>query len=198
MEGTSVFFIEQNLLPFTFRIHEAKTDEERTDLVNKIHISSEVINQLIMTVRHVATDLRPSILDDLGLIAALEWQLGEFTKRTEIQHEFVTAFEYVNLEEETAVAVFRIFQETLTNVARHSTATKITVLLREEDGSLFLEINDNGRGITEDEIQNKESLGLLGMKERALIFGGMLFLSGEPDGGTSVILKIPQKQGEPS
>jgi signal transduction histidine kinase len=113
-------------------------------------------------------------------------------------HELVTAFDYVNLEEETAVAVFRIFQETLTNVARHSGATKITVLLREEDGSLFLEINDNGRGITEDEIQNKESLGLLGMKERSLIFGGKLFLSGEPDSGTTVILKIPQKQGEPS
>ena len=82
--GGGLSGLKMDLSWLSNRIHEAKTDEERTDLVNKIHISSELINHLIMTVRHVATDLRPSVLDDLGLIAALEWQLGEFTKRTEI------------------------------------------------------------------------------------------------------------------
>jgi two-component system sensor histidine kinase UhpB len=143
-------------------------------------------------------------LDDLGLIAALEWQLTEFTSRTEIPHEFTTTFEYVNVQEDTAIAVFRIFQEALTNVARHSRATKVAVVLRESERSLFgdeslvLEIRDNGRGITEEEVLNQESLGLLGMKERVLAFGGELSIHGEPGGGTTLILKIPLIQGEPS
>jgi two-component system sensor histidine kinase UhpB len=143
-------------------------------------------------------------LDDLGLIAALEWQLSEFTSRTEIPHEFATTFEYVNMEEDTAVAVFRIFQEALTNVVRHSRATKVAVVLREGERSLFgdeslvLEIRDNGRGITEEEILNSESLGLLGMKERVLTFGGELSIRGEPGGGTALVLQIPRNQGEAS
>jgi signal transduction histidine kinase len=153
---------------------------------------------MIHAVRRISTDLRPSVLDDLGLIAALEWQLSEFTSRTGIPHEFATTVEYVNMAEDTAVAVFRIFQEALTNVVRHARATKVAVVLREGQRSLFgdetlvLEIRDNGRGITEEEIRNSESLGLLGMKERVLTFGGNLSICGEPGGGTSVIIKIPQ------
>jgi two-component system sensor histidine kinase UhpB len=183
---------------------DADPCEERVALMDKIHTSNALIDQMIKIVRRISTDLRPSVLDDLGLIAALEWQLSEFTSHTEILHEFATTFEYVNMEKDTAVAVFRIFQEAMTNVARHSQATKVTVVLRESerslfgDGSLVLEIRDNGRGITEEEILNPESLGLLGMKERVLTFGGEISIRGEPDGGTTLILKIPQIQGEPS
>jgi signal transduction histidine kinase len=108
------------------------------------------------------------------------------------------------MQEDTAIAVFRIFQEALTNVARHARATKVAVVLRESERSLFgdeslvLEIRDNGRGITEEEVLNQESLGLLGMKERVLAFGGELSIHGEPGGGTTLILKIPLIQGEPS
>jgi len=109
------------------------------------------------------------------------------------------------MEEDTAVAVFRIFQEALTNVIRHSGATKVVVVLREEDQrslfgdeNLVLEIRDNGRGITEEEILKPESLGLLGMKERVLAFGGELSIRGEPGGGTALVLQIPRKQGEAS
>jgi two-component system sensor histidine kinase UhpB len=108
------------------------------------------------------------------------------------------------MEEPTAIAVFRIFQEALTNVARHSRATKVIVVLREGERSLFgdesliLEIRDNGRGITEEEILNPESLGLLGMKERVLAFGGELSIRGKPGGGTALILQITRKQGEAS
>jgi two-component system sensor histidine kinase UhpB len=137
-------------------------------------------------------------LDDLGLIAALSWQAQEFESRTEMQCEFVTSIDYINLEAETATGVFRVFQEALTNVMRHSKATKVVVVLREDERSLFgeeslvLEIRDNGRGITEEEILNPESLGLLGMKERVLAFGGELQILGDPDGGTTLILKIPR------
>ena len=130
--------------------------------------------------------------------------MQEFTSRTEIPCEFVTPIDYINLEDETAIGVFRIFQEALTNVVRHSQATKVAVVLRESERSLFgdeslvLEIRDNGRGITEEEILNPESLGLLGMKERVLAFGGELSIRGEPGGGTALVLKIPRIQGEPS
>jgi PAS domain S-box-containing protein len=186
------------------KIDDIDPIEARVALMDKIHTSNALIDQMIRVVRRISTNLRPSVLDDLGLIAALEWQLSEFTSRTEIQHEFAPIFEYVDMEEATAVAVFRIFQEALTNVVRHSRATKVVVVLREGERSLFgdesfvLEIRDNGRGITEEEILNPESLGLLGMKERVLTFGGGLSIHGEPGGGTALVLKIPRIQGEPS
>jgi signal transduction histidine kinase len=176
--------------------------EARIALMNKIQTANALIDQMMQVVRRISTNLRPSILDDLGLIAALEWQLSEFTKETEIQHEFETTIEYINMDGDNTIAVFRIFQEALTNVARHSQATRVTVILEGGERSLFgdesfvLEIRDNGRGITEQEIMNPESLGLLGMKERVLAFGGELSISGKPGGGTILVLQIPQKQGE--
>ena len=186
------------------KMGDADTCEARVALMDRIQTSNTLIDQMIHIVRRISTDLRPSVLDDLGLIAALEWQLSEFTSRTEISHEFATTFKDVNMEDDTAIAVFRIFQEALTNVVRHSRATKVAVVLREGERSLFgdesfvLEIRDNGRGITEEEILNPGSLGLLGMKERVLTFGGELSISGEPGGGTALVLKIPRKQGESS
>jgi PAS domain S-box-containing protein len=182
----------------------ADRGEERTKLIDKIHTANALIDQMIRVVRRISTALRPSVLDDLGLVAALEWQLSEFTSRTEIPHEFTTTCEYVNMEKDTAIAVFRIFQEALTNVVRHSRATKVAVILGESERSLFgdeslvLEIRDNGGGITEEEILNPESLGLLGMKERVLAFGGEISIYGKPGEGTTLILKIPLIQGEAS
>jgi signal transduction histidine kinase len=186
------------------KIGDADPGEERVALMDKIHTSNALIDQMIHIVRRISTDLRPSILDDLGLIAALEWQLSEFTSRTEISHEFATTCEYINMEKDIAIAVFRIFQEALTNVVRHARATKVAVDLREGERSLFgdesffLEIRDNGRGITQEEILNPESLGLLGMKERVLAFGGELSICADPAGGTALILKISRREGEAS
>ncbi|MCK9392246.1 MAG: sensor histidine kinase, partial [Syntrophales bacterium] len=183
---------------------DADPGETRVVLMDRIHTCNALIDHMIHVVRRISTDLRPSILEDLGLVAALEWQLSEFTNRTAIPYEFASTFEYVNIEEDTAVAVFRIFQEALTNVARHARAKKVAVVLREGEGSLFgdegfvLEIRDNGRGITEEEILHPNSLGLLGMKERVLTFGGELSICGEPGGGTALVLKIPQNQRETS
>jgi PAS domain S-box-containing protein len=198
--GGGLTGLKMDLSWLLHKVCDTEAGKERVALMSKIHASNEMIDRMIQVVRRIATDLRPSVLDDLGLIAALEWQLQEFTSRTGISHEFVTAFDYINLEKDTAVAVFRIFQETLTNVTRHSGATKVTVLLREGEGSLFdgdslcLEIRDNGRGITEGEILDTKSLGILGMSERALVFGGDLRISGERDYGTMVLLKIPKKR----
>jgi PAS domain S-box-containing protein len=202
--GGGLTGLKMDLSWLSCKIDDADRGEERVALMDKIQTSNALIDHMIHIVRRISTDLRPSVLDDLGLIAALEWQLTEFTGRTEIPHEFTTTFEYVNVQEDTAIAVFRIFQEALTNVARHSRATKVAVVLRESERSLFgdeslvLEIRDNGRGITEEEVLNQESFGLLGMKERVLAFGGELSIHGEPGDGTTLILKIPLIQGEPS
>jgi len=186
------------------RMSDVAPDDARVALLDRIHTSNALIDQMIHVVRRISTNLRPSVLDDLGLIAALNWQAQEFTSRTEILCEFVTSLDYVILEDETATGVFRVFQEALTNVVRYSRATKVIVVLREGErspfgnGYLVLEIRDNGRGITAEEIMNPKSLGLLGMKERVLAFGGELSISGELGGGTTLVLKIPRIKGEPS
>jgi len=194
--GGGLTGLKMDLSLLSQKITDEKAGKDHDFLMKRIHSSNQLIDRLIQNVRLIGTKLRPSVLDDLGLIAALEWESEEFAGRTGIQCEFVPAFEYVKMEETTATAVFRIFQEALTNVARHSGADKVTVLFREEGGYLYLEVIDNGRGITEGEILNMKSLGILGMRERAMVFGGKLSIFGEPGGGTTVVLKIPIGRGE--
>jgi signal transduction histidine kinase len=131
------------------------------------------------------------LLDDYGLVAALEWQAKEFEARTEIHCHFDSFAESVALDSEKSTALFRICQESLTNVARHANATVITISLREDEGNIILEISDNGRGITDSEIAHPKSLGVLGMKERAMLLGGDFSIGGSPGKGTSIIVRIP-------
>jgi signal transduction histidine kinase len=161
------------------------------ELIEKTQSMAKLIDSTIQTVRKISTELRPGILDDLGLIAAIEWQAGDFQSRTGIKCEFNSSLETVELDRERSTAVFRICQETLTNVARHSYATRVIINVEESAGNLTLEVDDNGKGISESEISNPKSLGLLGMKERAHIFGGELNIVGTHGKGTTVTVKIP-------
>jgi PAS domain S-box-containing protein len=166
---------------------------KRDSFLSKVHEMSKLIDETIGTVRRLVTELRPSILDDFGLLAALEWQLWEFQKRTGIQSEFVSTLEDVNIDEELSTAVFRIFQEALTNVARHANATNVIATLYKEADSLVLKVEDNGKGISENDIHNTKSVGLIGMRERALFLGGTVNFSGEPSKGTTVLVQFPFK-----
>ena len=170
---------------------------KRDSFLSKVHEMSKLIDETIGTVRRLVTELRPSILDDFGLLAALEWQLEEFQKRTGIRSEFVSTLEYVNLDEKRSTAAFRIFQEALTNVARHANATKVTATLYKEADSLVLKVEDNGKGISADDIHNTNSFGLMGMRERALFLGGTVYFSGEPSKGTTVSVQFPYKTPSP-
>ena len=135
--------------------------------------------------------LRPGILDELGLIAAIEWQAEEFEKLTNIKCSLVLPKEELKLEKNKSTAIFRIFQEALTNIARHSQATKIGISLLNHQSNIYLEIMDNGKGISPEQIKDFKSLGIHGMEERAMVFGGQVYVEGIPGKGTIVKVEIP-------
>lgn len=170
-----------------------RSREEEQD--NKIKALLGTVDETIQTVKKIATELRPGVLDDLGLIAAIEWQCREFASRMGIHCEFITQLQELECNHEVSTAVFRILQETLTNIMRHAQASRVAITLRITGDVLSVEIADNGRGITETEISNGSSLGLLGMKERMHMIGGTLSISGTSE-GTTVRLEIPLNETE--
>lgn len=151
----------------------------------------EMVNEAIRTIRRIITSLRPGILDDLGLEAAIEWQAKEFEQRTGITCTLETNIDKEKLTPNINTTVFRIFQETLNNIVKHAKATSITANLYEKNNALILEIIDNGIGISDERKNNKTSFGLLGMKERAAMLHGDIQIIKMPLNGTSVNLKIP-------
>ena len=151
-----------------------------------------MIDTTIQMVRRVATELRPGLLDDLGLVAAIEWQAGEFSERTGISCELILGDEILGLDTGMTTVVFRILQETLTNVARHAGASLAWITLEERPEELILTVSDNGRGITPRQIADPGSLGLIGMRERARSSGGDVRFQGIPGEGTRVILRVPK------
>ena len=157
----------------------------------KVKTMVDHIDETIQTVRRIATELRPGILDSLGLAAALEWQANEFQSRTGIPCHVVATVDDSQLQQQFATVFFRIYQETLTNIIRHAKATNVDVRLAEENGALVLTVKDNGRGISEEEIASTRSIGLLGMRERAMLIGGEISLTGAPGKGTTMTLRAP-------
>ncbi len=169
-----------------------KIDKEQPkELEDKVTALLKLIDNTIKTVRKISTELRPGILDDLGLIAAIEWQCNEFEKRHGIKCVFTTTIDDLDFGTIVSTEVFRIVQETLTNVVRHSNATCVEIKMKISNGNLLIELSDNGKGITVDEINNNKSLGLLGIGERTKILGGTFSIKGEPGKGTMVTLHIP-------
>jgi signal transduction histidine kinase len=151
----------------------------------------ELTDDAVQTVRRIATELRPPILDDLGLAAAIEWQTQEFGRRTGISCVVATDVEGVDFASDFATAVFRIFQETLTNVVRHAEAETITVNLKKSDQKLTLRVEDDGKGIQNSETHGSVSLGILGMRERARLIGGELEIFNGDENGTVILLSAP-------
>jgi len=161
-----------------------------SSLVEKVKSMTKLADTAIRRVKRLSTELRPGILDDLGLTAAIEWQVEEFEQRTGIECD-VSVDEVIILEQDCSTAIFRIFQEALTNIARHAKATKVIGSLKEEDGKLVLEVRDNGKGITEKQICDAKSFGIMGMQERVYLWGGEVKISGIREEGTTVRVSIP-------
>jgi two-component system sensor histidine kinase UhpB len=162
-------------------------------LAEKASYLDDLVDRTIDAVHRISLDLRPSTLD-LGIVAALEWQAREFEKQMGIACYFRSAEKDVDLDPDHASALFRIFQEALTNIAKHAGATRVTVALRRQRQHLMLTICDNGRGIQPSDRLKPQSFGLRGMSERARALGGTLTLSPASGGGTMVVVKIQLTQ----
>ena len=162
-----------------------------TPLREKVATMTRLIDETINVVRRISSELRPIILDDLGLVAAIEWQAQQFETRAGIVCRFDSLVEEVNLTQDQSTAVFRILQEALTNVLRHAQANKVNIIIEIEEGELILKVVDNGRGITETESFGKQSPGLIGMRERAQLAGGRIEITGIEGKGTTLTVWIP-------
>jgi signal transduction histidine kinase len=146
----------------------------------------------IQEVRHLCAELRPAILDDCGLLAAIRWQVGDFETRTGLHCALVLPTREICWDKERCTAAFRVLQEALTNIMRHARAEKVAVALwHEEQGGVALEVRDDGCGINAEQVFGTDSLGLLGMRERVLLHGGTLTIDGVPGGGTTLTLRMP-------
>lgn len=151
----------------------------------------ELIDRLILSVQTISAELRPDILDHLGLYAAMEWQLKEFEKLYKIRTVINNFDQELELSDEKSISIFRIFQESLTNIARHSKATQVWVNFKFEDNLINISIIDNGIGIDKNILEDIKSLGIMGIKERVYILGGNITFENVKEGGTGVYLRVP-------
>jgi len=154
----------------------------------------KLVDETINMIWTIITELRPQMLDDLGLVATLEWEAQQFESRTGVSCEFKSSAGDIQMDSKKSIALFRIYQEALTNVARHAHATVVKSVLRRENEMLVLEIKDNGYGISIDKKLKPESFGLIGMRERTLAIGGLLEINGIAGEGTTIIVRLPFEQ----
>src|SRR5580692_1883827 len=168
-----------------------KLTKQQTRLRAKVDSSIQLVDGMIVTLRRIASELRPRTLDDLGLNPALEGQAQEFENRTRIRCRITLPKEPIVLDAERSTAIFRIFQESLTNVVRHAQATSVEARLERKENHLIFQVRDNGRGFDPEEAKARKSLGLVGMQERALLLNGELKVEGVPGAGTTMTLRIP-------
>ncbi len=151
----------------------------------------DALDATIRSVKRICTELRPSILDDFGLVEAMQWHAAKFQTRTRIECAVDSVPENLQLDKELSTALFRIFQETLTNVLKHARATKVTARLTKDNDNIILEVIDNGKGLTEEQLSKPQSFGLIGMRERVHPWGGKVEITGYKNKGTKVRVSIP-------
>ncbi|SMO42037.1 PAS domain S-box-containing protein [Fodinibius sediminis] len=175
----------------TKKLPEDLTDyyEEQSEKI------SERIDTIIKSVQRITTELRPEVLDDLGLIEALQWQGREFAKRTGLDIQFKTNINKTDfLREDIATTLYRIFQEAMHNVIRHADATSVKIELQKIQDNLLLMVDDDGVGINRDQMEARSAYGIIGMRERARFLGGDVYIEGKENEGTRVTVRIPMEK----
>ena len=193
--GQALTSLKLDLSLMARRLSLPETGASRLQLLERVQGTMQLLERTIQTVRMIATALRPPVLDELGLAAALEWQTRDFEKRTGIRCEWSMPLTPIPIGPDQATALFRIYQEILTNVMRHAQATNIRVHYNISAGWLVLEVRDNGQGISDSNLANRNSLGLLGMRERAAQWGGDVSIVGAEGKGTTVTVRLPLSGG---
>lgn len=173
---------------------QKRLPNDQDSLPERVQSMSGLVSSAIQSIQKISTELRPVVLDELGLTAAIEWQAREFQTRTGIKAMLTLPSNDITLDSELSTAVFRIFQATLTNVARHAQASQVSVSLKAKSGNVILIVEDNGRGIRESEISSPKSMGLIGVRERVHLFGGKFQISGNEGEGTTLIISVPLRR----
>jgi PAS domain S-box-containing protein len=190
--GQSLTVLKFDLAFLSGQFSGAVRVNQRRGFLSHVQALETSVDKTIQLMREIAATLRPSVLDDLGLAAALEWQAEEFRARTGIRTDLDLSASPSATDPNHATAVFRITQEALTNVARHAAATHVAITLRETETGLVLTVQDNGRGVSERDMARPNAFGLLGMRERAESIGALLRIHGSPGHGTTVTLRVPR------
>lgn len=187
-----------NLVAIKFEVAllAGKLDGDPLQLRRRVRSIEKLVDDAIATAGRVARELRPGILKDFGLAAAVECQAEDFTQRTGIACKVLCADDDATAEEPTSTALFRIFQEALTNISKHAHASKVDVRLVQEDGDILLEISDDGRGLTPEALTKPRSYGLRGIRERLNALQGSLDIGSTPKGGTLLTVRVPASSAE--
>ena len=161
------------------------------EVKKRVNSVVKMIDDSINIVKGIAYELRPIVLDDMGVREAIEWEGKNFQAKTGIVCSVSSQGEEIQLAKDRAVALFRIFQEAMTNVARHAEATRVSVNITSNKTQILMKVSDNGKGMETSAMGKKKSLGIVGMKERAMFLGGELSVATENGSGTTVTLRIP-------
>jgi signal transduction histidine kinase len=161
------------------------------EIKEKIKSMESLLSASLMTVKKIATELHPALLDKLGFLEAIKWQSQEFEKRTGTKIKLDLPADDIDIPNKTAIALFRIYQESLTNIARHSAAKNVVCSFQKINGELILNITDDGKGFDVSAIEQMQSLGLLGIKERTLMLEGKYEITSQPGKGTKVSVRFP-------
>ncbi len=189
--GQELTALKMDIAFLSKKIEKAKTEPDWDEIQNGLRSMSDITDHTINSVRRIARELRPDILDKLGLKEAIEWHAEDFTNRTGIDCVFSTSSVEFDFSRDLDTTIFRIVQESLTNVARHSGAARSKIGLKLDEKFIYLTIEDNGRGITDEQIENNKSLGLVGIKERVYSVNGKLSITGTKEEGTKLNIIIP-------
>jgi PAS domain S-box-containing protein len=191
--GQSLVGIKMDLAWVRKHLSQASDATVLAETEERLEAANGLLEEAIGSVKTISTELRPGVLDKFGLAAAVEWQCQEFQRRTGIKSKCSFPSQPLQLSPERSTAVFRILQEALTNIAQHSHANNVSIELRVDDQELTLTVRDDGDGISQEELQDPRSLGLLGMRERSESLGGSLTIEGTPEGGTLLVARVPLK-----
>ena len=189
--GSALTGVKMGLMHIKRSLPENDTNKEISQIKELLVSMTNIVDGTIRMVRKIITDLRPEILDEVGLSEALQWYAGEFEKRTGISIQFTVFPRKFTLDKKQTTELFRIFQEILANIAKHSGATKAIVFLKKEQTLVTLRVKDDGIGIKESDLTNKNSFGLIGIRERASLMGGHMNIKGVAGNGTTISIEVP-------
>ena len=191
--GQSLTGLKMDISWLSKKINNEALENHKT-WIDKTKSMSDLIDNVIQDVRRISHELRPNLLDYLGLIPALEWYVDDFKKRTDINCKIKVNTKNVILDKSTEISVFRILQEAFTNIIRHAFATNVVLMIKEDENYYLIELSDDGIGISDSKTNDIQSLGLTGMKERTIQFNGQLIILGSKNKGTTIIIKIPKRK----